>query len=150
MPETLEGRKVAILFAEGSDGKAIDSLKAAITKAGATPFLVAPKVGGIATTTGPVKADGQLAGSPSVLFDAVALVLTAEAAAMLARDGAAVQFVTDAFGHLKAIGATEDARALLDRAGVEDDEGVTALGAAFLKAAARRYPDREPKVRMLA
>ena len=68
----------------------------------------------------------------------------------LAEGGAAVQFVMDAFGHLKAIGATDAAKPLLDKAGVEADEGVTALGAEFLAAAGKRFFDREPKVRTLA
>ena len=85
-----------------------------------------------------------------MLFDAVALVLTKEDADALAKDGAAVQFVMDAFGHLKAIGAGKGAKALLDKAGVEPDQGVTGLGADFIEAAAKRFYDREPKVRMLA
>ena len=96
-----------------------------------------------------MKADGQLAGSPSVLFDAVALVLTKDAAAKLAKDSAAVGFVSDAFAHLKAIGATDGAKALLDRAGVAPGDGVTDL-AALPHAAKLRYWDREPKVRDLA
>ncbi|MFC4296076.1 catalase [Novosphingobium tardum] len=147
---TLDGRKVAILFDEGSDAGEISAVRSAVEKAGGTCFTVAPKVGGIALSKGTLKADGQLAGSPSVLFDAVALVLTAEAAGKLTREGAAVQFVMDAFGHLKAIGASDGAKALLDKAGVEKDEGVTGLGADFAKAAAMRFYDREPKVRMLA
>jgi catalase len=39
---------------------------------------------------------------------------------------------------------------LLDKAGVEADEGITGLGNAFVKAAGRRYYAREPKVRTLA
>ncbi len=146
---TLKGRKIGILFAEGSDKAELDGLVAAVEKAGGTPFTIAPKVGGIALAGGEAKADGQLAGSPSVLFDAVALVLTEEAAQKLARDGAAVGFVMDAFAHLKAIGHTPGAQPLLDRAGIEPDEGVTDL-AALPQAAARRYWDREPKVRDLA
>jgi catalase len=66
------------------------------------------------------------------------------------KEAAAVQFVMDAFGHLKAIGASAAAKPLLDKAGVEPDEGVTDLSAKFAKAAAKRFWDREPKVRMLA
>jgi catalase len=96
-----------------------------------------------------MKADGQLAGTPSVVVDAVALVLSDEGCASLLKDGAAVQFVMDAFGHLKAIGFTPEAQPLLDKAGVEPDEGVVDL-AGFAKAAAHRYWDREPSVRTLA
>src|SRR3546814_7129166 len=81
--DTMEGRKVAILFAEGSDKMAIDKLKAYIEGTGGTPFLVAPKVGGIKVKGGTLKADGQLAGSPSVLFDEVASILTEEQAKAL-------------------------------------------------------------------
>jgi len=61
-----------------------------------------------------------------------------------------VQFVMDAFAHLKAIGHTPGAKPLLDKAGVEPDDGVLALDAGFVEAAAKRYWDREPKVRHLA
>jgi catalase len=148
--ETLEGRKVGILFAEGSDRAEIARVKKASLEAGATVMLIAPKVGGIAVKGGTLEADGQLAGTPSVLLDAIAVILTKKAAKDLARQGAAVQFVMDAFGHLKAIGHNADAQALLDRAGVEPDEGVTDLSAAFVEAAARRFYEREPKVRDLA
>ena len=96
------------------------------------------------------KADGQLAGSPSQLFDAVAVLLSTEGAAKLVKEAAAVQWVMDAFGHLKAIGHTPEAKPLLDKAGVETDEGVTKLGAPFVEAAAKRFFAREPNVRTLA
>ncbi|MCY1176967.1 Catalase C [compost metagenome] len=81
--------------------------------------------------------------------DACAVVLSKEGCAMLLKEAAAVQWVMDAFGHLKAIGASAAAQPLLDKAGVEPDEGVTDLGG-FVEAAKRRYWDREPKVRTLA
>ncbi|MEO6247780.1 MAG: catalase [Sphingomicrobium sp.] len=144
----MTGRKIAILFAEDSDGDEIDKLAKSIRKAGGTPFMVAPKVGGIAVTTGILPADGQLAGSPSVLFDAVALVLSDDGAAKLAKDSAAVGFVMDAYAHVKTIGANPGAKALLVRAGVEPDAGVVSLKD-FPKVAPRRHWDREPMVRTL-
>ena len=145
----MTGRKVAILFNEGSDMAAIDKLKGEVEAGGGTAFLVAPKVGGLKVKGGVLKADGQLAGSPSVLFDAVALVLAPEAASKLCKEGAAVQFVMDAFGHVKTIGHDAGAQALLDKAGVELDAGVVSLDQ-FAKVAPKRHWDREPKVRMLA
>ncbi len=145
----MKGRKVAILFDEGSDKAAIDKLKAEVEAAGGSALLIAPKVGGLKVNAGMLKADGQLAGSPSVLFDAVAIVLAPEAAAKLCREGAAVQFVMDAFGHVKTIGHDAGAKALLDKAGVEPDAGVVSLDQ-FAKVAPKRHWDREPKVRMLA
>ncbi len=147
---TLRGRKVGILFTDGSPKAEIDRVAADVAAAGATPVLIAPKLLGVSTTPRPTDADGQLAGTPSVTCDAVALVLDASGAAALCSDAAAVQFVADAFAHLKAIGHTPGARALLDRAGVVADDGVTGLGPEFVEAATRRHYDREAGLRTLA
>jgi catalase len=68
---------------------------------------------------------------------------------MLVKEGAAIQWVMDAFGHLKAIGYDEPAKPLLDKAGIQPDAGVIGLSA-FISAAGKRYWDREPHIRMLA
>jgi catalase len=151
MKMTLRGRKVGILYTDGSDEAEIEAVQKAIEKDGATAFLVAPRVGGAKLKGGTVlRADGQLAGSPSQLFDAVAIVLSEQGCETLMKEAGAVQFVMDAFGHLKAIGASKAAKALLDKAGVTPDEGVTSLGKDFIEAARVRFWDREPSVRKLA
>ena len=151
MKPTLEGRAVGVLIADGTDAAELDAVIAAIKKAKGKAVLVAPKVGGAKLSDGKVqKADGQLAGTPSQLFDAVAIVLSDAGCAALIKQGAAVQWAMDAYGHLKAIGASKAAKPLLDKAGVVPDGGVTDLGAAFVKAAALRFYDREPGVRDLA
>jgi catalase len=151
MKQTLEGRVVGILIADGSDAGAVEAVVAAVTKAKAKAVIVAPKVGGAKLSDGNVrKADGQLAGSPSQIFDAVAIVLSEQGCAALLKEAAAVQFAMDAFGHLKAIGASDAAKPLLDKAGVVPDDGVTGLGKDFIAAAAKRFYDREPGIRTLA
>jgi catalase len=97
-------------------------------------------------------ADGQLAGTPSIMFDAVAIVLSKDGAAALTKEGAAVDFVRDAFGHLKAIAADAGGKILLDKAGVVADSGVVAAGDTkqFLAAAKTRQWKRESAVRTLA
>lgn len=148
---TLKGRKIGILFAEGSDGAQIQDIRSKINSEGGTVFLVAPKVDGIKLADGKVlKADGQLSGSPSVLFDAVAVVLNEQGTKSLLKESAAVQFIADAFAHLKAIGHTSAARPLLDKAGVIYDNGITDLDPTFVDAAAKRSWTRESKVRDLA
>jgi catalase len=125
----LAGRTIGILIGEGAPKKTIT------------------------TSAGSMLVDGQLAGTPSCVFDAVAVILEEPAAEALASDGAAVQFVSDAFGHLKALGTTEQSTALFERAGVVDDVGVIQLSgdfAPFLAAATQRQWDREPFVRLLA
>ena len=147
---TLEGRTVGILFADGTDAGELEAVRAGVKAAGGHPMLIAPKVGAVKLSAGhSIRADAQLFGQPSVTVDAIAVVLSTEACAKLVREAGAVQFVMDAFGHLKAIGYNAESKKLLDKAGVEPDEGVTELGG-FIEAAKRRYWDREAKVRTLA
>ncbi|MDZ4362577.1 catalase [Brevundimonas sp.] len=153
-PDTLKGRAVGILVSDGADGAVIDAVKAAAEGAGATVKIVAPKIVGVKLKGGKrLKADGQLAGTPSVMFDAVAIVLSKAGCADLLTEGAAIDFAKDAFGHLKAIGFTPEAQPLLDKAGVEADAGVIDISGdakPWLAPAATRQWDREPKVRTLA
>ncbi|MCO8020243.1 catalase [Brevundimonas diminuta] len=153
-PDSLKGRKVGVLVTDGADGAVVKAVQDAAKAAGAAVEIIAPKRGGAKLKDGSMlKADHQLAGAPSVVFDAVALVLSADGCQQLLTEGAAVDFAKDAFGHLKAIGHTPEAQPLLDKAGVEADAGVVDLsnGAdAFIKPAATRQWDREPKVRTLA
>ena len=153
MKATLEGRAIAILVADGSDGAAIAALKKAAVVAGASIKIVAPKIGGATLADGTLlAADGQLAGTPSVLFDAVAVVLGAEGAKAMSAEAAAVDFVRDAFGHLKAIAVDEGGSTLLKRAGIKADAGVVNASdvKGFIAAAKLRHWDREPSVRTLA
>ena len=115
--------------------------------------IIAPKVGGAKLADGSMlAADGQLAGTPSVLFDAIAVVLSDKGAKALSTDGAAIDFVRDAFGHLKAIAADKGGRALLKMANVGQDAGVvdTTDNETFIAAAKTRQWDREKSVRKLA
>ncbi|AWH30089.1 catalase HPII [Stenotrophomonas sp. YAU14A_MKIMI4_1] len=151
--DTLQGRCIGILFDEGSDAGLIASLRKAAQKAGAEVKLVAPKVGGARLSDGKVQAaDGQLAGTPSVLFDAVAVVLSADAAKGLVKEAAAVEFVSHAWAHLKAIASDAGGQALLKAARVGNDAGIVEAENAkgFLAAAATRQWAREPKLRLLA
>jgi catalase len=153
MRNTLEGRAIGILVADGSDGAAVKKISKAATAAGATVKIVAPKVGGAKLADGSMLAvDGQLAGTPSVLFDAVAVILSDEGAKALMMEGAAIEFVRDAFAHLKAIAADNGAQALLKKANIGKDAGVVDANneALFIAAAKTRQWDREKSVRTLA
>ena len=147
--ETLKGRKVGILFSEGSDKAAIDKIKAKVEAEGGSVMLVAPKVGPLKVKGGMLAADGQLAGSPSVLFDAVAMVLMPDQVKKLKNDAAACAWVSDAHAHLKSIGYCPGSKALLDYCNIAADDGVVSNDG-FVAAAKRRYWDRESKIRDLA
>jgi catalase len=151
---TLKGRMVGVLVAEGADAALVKALIADVQAEGGKVKIVAPTIGGVTGADGAlIEADFQLAGGPSVLFDAIAVVTSAVGAAALLEQAAAVAFVHDAFQHLKAIGFTPEARKLLDKAGVKADAAVVELAGhkpgAFVKAARQgKLFEREPMVRV--
>lgn len=129
-PDSFAGRKVGVLVSNGCDGKLLKALQSAIEKEGAMVELIAPKVGGVVTADGShLPAQYMIDGGPSVLFDAVALVLSAEGAEMLAKEATARDFVADAFAHCKFIAFTAEAAPLFEKAGVapDADEGLIPL-----------------------
>jgi hypothetical protein len=93
--------------------------------------------------------------TPSIVFDAVAVIVNNSAAARLAKEAAACDFLRHAFGHLKAIAFSEDAKPLLEACGIKEalrDEGVVAAEDVerFIAAASTRQWEREAKVHALA
>lgn len=153
MKDTLVGRVIGILVNEGSSANTVRNLRKAAEDAGARVKIVAPRVGGVTLDNGkPLAADGQLAGTPSLVFDAVAIVLSDEGGELLAQEAAAVDFVRDAYGHLKAIAFDVGATALLQAGGIDEDAGVVMANdrEAFIAAARTRQWDREPLLRTLA
>ncbi|MFD1712783.1 catalase [Ottowia sp. GY511] len=152
MKDTLEGRCIAILVSDGSDGSTLDRLRNAAEKEGAMVKVVAPKLSIRLKGGQRLDVDGQLAGMPSVLFDAVASILMPEEADKLKQDAGAVGWFSDAYAHLKAIAACGGTRPILEKANVEPDDGVVPIEdvAGFLRAAKTRQWGREPGVRTLA
>ncbi|MEP6567011.1 MAG: catalase, partial [Mesorhizobium sp.] len=156
-PQQFKGRKLGILVTDGTDAALLKALTSALAKAGASFEIIAPKVGGAKASDGSfIEADQMLAGAPSVLYDAVALLPSQAAIADLVKESTARDFVADAFAHCKFIGYVEAATPLFEKAGIADslDKGVVALSgpkdvAGFLsKLGALRLWDREPKVKM--
>jgi catalase len=121
-PKSIEGRKVGILIADGTSATLLNALVAAVTDADGVVEIVAPHVGGAKLDDGSLaKAKQKIDGGPSVLYDAVAVLLSKDGAALLAKDAAAGDFVRDAFGHCKFIAYTEPTEALFKKAGILDD-----------------------------
>ena len=140
----VRGRCVGALVTDGADAATVSRMHAAATAAGVTVKIIAPKIAGVVLSDGSkLPADEKLEGAPSVLFDGIALIMSAEGASALANSKAAVDFVSDAFAHCKVMGHTAGAASLLKRAGVEKDQFVielgTSPGALFDKLAARHW-----------
>lgn len=153
MKLTLEGRCIAILVDEGSNAETVAALRKALEAEKATVKIIAPRIDGIKLSDGKtIHVDGQLAGSPSAQFDAVASIIALESGKRLSKDTAAQNWFRDAFGHLKAIAACKGTQAILSAGGVNPDAGVIDPSEveAFIKAAQTRFWNREPAIRTLA
>ena len=152
MKNTLEGRVIGIVIANGADRDAVDAIRSGAEQESARTVVIGHSLGEIKLADGTMlKADAHLAGTPSVMMDAVAIILPESEAAALCREGTAVDFVRDAYSHLKAMCIDEGAQVLLDKAGIERTEGIfgTDVIAQFLEAAKGRYWEREAEVRLL-
>lgn len=117
MPEkpTIATRMVAILIADGYDKVAYNGIKAALTAHGALPFTISLRRNKIyaqgedSSSSEGVVADHHLEGQRSTMYDSVFVPGGAKSVETLRKTGRAVHWVREAFGHLKAIGATGEA-----------------------------------------
>jgi catalase len=129
-PTSFKGRKIGVLVTDGVDIAILRVLKTVLDQEGALLELVAPHVGGVEASDGSwLDAAQQLRGGPSVLYDAVALLPSADGVADLLQEPTARDFVADAFAHCKFIGYVEAALPLFGKAGVPEspDDGCIAL-----------------------
>ena len=157
-PQRFEGRKLGILITDGTDAALLKALQAAVTKAGATFDIIAPRIGGARTSDGKlVEADQRIDGGPSVLYDAVAVLPSAAVMDDLVRESTARDFVADAFAHCKFIGYVDAALPLFEKAGIgklDMDEGFVNLAGSkdvtgFIESLGQlRVWSREPNVKM--
>lgn len=154
-PQNFKGRKLGILVTDDADLKLFNALTQAVNKAGAAFEVIAPMIGGVQPSGGGwIDATQKINGGPSVLYDAVVLLLSNSGAELLAQESTARDFIADAFAHCKFIGYTKAALALFDKAGLRGnmDEGCISIdqeaGAEqFIKACgALRFWNRESKV----
>ena len=114
---TFSGRRLGVLVTDGVDASLLRQLETEFNDAGATVELVAPAIGGIKSEDGAwIEARKTLTTAPSVLFDAVAIVVSPQASKEATKSRLACAFVADAYLHCKFIAYTADARPLLERA----------------------------------
>lgn len=150
-PETIKGRTLAALVTDGSDEQAIAALQSAVQKEGGTLKLVAPKIGALKGSS--LVPDMTVEGGPSVLFDAVVLLPAADQIGMLLNMAPAINWLRDAFAHLKAIGFNAAAAPMFEKGGLDPSApGVVAIGSkgdfgGFIAAAKKhKFWDRDALV----
>ncbi|SEL61727.1 catalase [Pseudomonas sp. NFIX51] len=152
----IKTRKVAILAANGVDGKAIDAWKKALQAEGAHAKLLGPTSAPVTTADGKtLPVDASMEGLPSVAFDAVFVPGGAKSIQALSGDGVALHYLLEAYKHLKAIALQGEAKQLLDVLKLEVDAGLIvggdakALKAFFNAIAHHRVWEREPKAKAI-
>lgn len=119
---TIASRRVAIIIADGYDSVAFEAVRAAAGAAGAVPFIIGTKRSEV-FSAGQKKEQGQgirpdhhLEGFRSTMVDAVFVPGGRESIDTLKKNGRALHWVREAFGHLKSIGGTGEAVELLQMA----------------------------------
>jgi catalase len=128
-----------MLVTDGCDGALVAAARRRGKGRGSVQ-IVAPKIGGAAprvgrasTLTTRLPAGRRCCSTPWLFFH------PPDGAASLEHDAAAIDWIRDAYGHLKVIGAVSAADAMLTRAGADPDGGIVAINgprgiAAFITA----------------
>ena len=152
---TIVERRIAILLADGFNLDEVNAVRRAFSSAKARTFIIGPRRGdiypsGVERDTGKgIKADHHFEGQRSTLFDAL-YIPSGDHISRLAKNGRAVQYAREAFGHCKAIGAVGAAVAFLrdvvnlpgvefqheDSSDVKTSYGVVTTGKLDVKSAA--------------
>lgn len=150
----IASRKVAVLVADGVNGKDVEKLKAALTSRGAHAKVLGPTSAPVTTAEGKtLEVDASAEGLPSVAFDAVFVPGGADSVKALSTDGVALHFILEAYKHLKAIAVAGEAKTLLSQLRLDEDAGLlevsdSASTEAFFDAIAQhRVWAREPKAK---
>jgi catalase len=112
--DTIATRKVAILAADGVDEPSLTRMLKALKSAGALGKIVAPRLGYLkASDGGEFLIEFSLLTASSVLFDAVYVPGGQRSVRALSAERDAVEFVTEAYRHCKAIAATGEGADLI-------------------------------------
>jgi catalase len=151
-PPSLKGRTIGALVTDDANAALVEDLFEQAAAAGAQVKIVCATIGGVVLDDGSqLVADFQLAGGPSVFFDAAVVIGSAVGLRAMANEAAAVSWINEAFVHLKVLGLTADAAILLEAAGIAPDDGVVWLDTdsrTFITMAGEgRVWAREPLVR---
>jgi catalase len=118
-PTGIASRQVAFLAADGVDIASLQTMKAALVKAGAVVKVLSTRLGTLTGASGgSVPVDHLIVTMPSVVFDAVCVFGGTASVAQLQASGDAVHFVREAFKHAKPLAAMAEAGEFLKTAGV--------------------------------
>ena len=115
----IKTRKIAILVADGFDEAALSGMTKALKAAGGQPRVIGPRLGVLKGADGSeVRIDLSLLTASSVLFDAVYVPGGKKSVATLKGELDALDFISEAYKHFKALAGTGEGVDLLTAAGI--------------------------------
>ncbi|MBC8027601.1 MAG: catalase [Steroidobacteraceae bacterium] len=153
---SIKTRCIALLVADGVNGKALTALHGELLAQGAVARFVGPKLGSVSSDDGKgINVEMTFETAPSVVFDAV-VIAGGRAGGTLAASGPVLEFVKDQYRHCKTMLALGEGRRVLEAAKVpmqlpdgKPDPGLLLADDAskaaklFIGAVAKhRHPDR--------
>lgn len=147
MKPTLRGRCVGILVADGSDADLLKELCNQINSAEGKFKLIGSKIAGVTLSNRQKqKVDGHLDSMPSVLFDAVVVLLSKEKVSELSEHPVFHNYIRDAYLHLKAIGFNSESAEVIHNFIPKKDHAIVNIEndcKEFIYHAQRRLWERE-------
>lgn len=158
-PDSLRGRRVALLVTEGTDDTGLAALHRTLLAAGVVARHVSARLGTLTLASGAtLEVEATVEAMPSVLWDGMVLVADGPGRARLANDALLQDFLCEQYRHCKPILLIGDAAPVLAGLGIavalpdgSDDPGLLladrgddALARRYLAALARhRHLERE-------
>ncbi|KAL7802933.1 catalase-like domain-containing protein [Trichoderma afarasin] len=147
----IASRRIGIIVADGYDPIAFNAIYGAIQGAKAVPLVIGTHrsetfADGESQSGKGIVPDHHLEGQRSTMFDALFVPGGKQAIETLSKNGRALHYIREAFGHLKAIGATGEGVLLVEKAlqlptvvTSNDNEAVESYGVVTLKSV---HPER--------
>lgn len=147
----IASRRIGIIVADGYDPIAFNAIYGAIQGAKAIPIVIGTHrsetfADGESQSGKGIVPDHHLEGQRSTMFDALFVPGGKQAIETLSKNGRALHYIREAFGHLKAIGATGEGVLLVEKAlqlptvvTSSDNEAVESYGVVTLKSV---HPER--------
>lgn len=147
----IASRRIGIIVADGYDPIAFNAIYGAIQGAKAVPLVIGTHrsetfADGESQSGKGIVPDHHLEGQRSTMFDALFVPGGKQAIETLSKNGRALHYIREAFGHLKPIGATGEGVLLVEKAlqlptvvTSSDNEAVESYGVVTLKSV---HPER--------
>ena len=115
--ESIKGRKIAILAANGVNGASLQLICNALEATGACVKIIAPISGQISSANGDsIKVDHSFATVSSVMFDSVYVPGGADSIKVLCTNSFAILFINETYKHGKPIAASDEGSLLMAKA----------------------------------